>query len=110
MTDGASAFSLTAAQLKQKHLLCVHHFRTNMVSCCANMSKDVSDLFIKQCNSLIFKVFSSDELFKQLYSEVISKFCDYPAAKKFIISIFEQREKVCATYTVIHHKIFLLAT
>jgi hypothetical protein len=58
MTDGASAFSLTAATLKQRHLLCLHHFRTALFSCTGSMSVDVRGKFLQVRNtSTCFDIF-----------------------------------------------------
>jgi hypothetical protein len=99
MTDQASAFATAAAQLKKIHILCLHHFRTAMFSAHSGMAQDVRTLFQRKCNKLIFDAYQDAAVFDQDFQETKTEFAQYPPALKFLQSLWDNRQSVCATFT-----------
>ncbi|XXQ37759.1 Uncharacterized protein PBTT_08695 [Plasmodiophora brassicae] len=102
MTDQAPGFACAADELGMVHLLCLHHFRTALFSAHSGMDQGTRDTFMKSCNSLIFDVSDSSSAFATVFSSVRQQFGRYPAAKKFLSSLWDHREQVCATFTAVH--------
>ena len=94
-----SAFATAAAQLKKIHILCLHHFRTAMFSAHSGMAQDVRTLFQRKCNKLIFDAYQDAAVFDQDFQETKTEFAQYPLALKFLQSLWDNRQSVCATFT-----------
>ena len=98
MTDQASSFTTAALNLKKNHLLCLHHFRTTMFSAHAGMSQEKRNCFLQSCNRLIFHVFESVDAFDSEYHGAQSNFAEFPAACKFLKSLWDNRDRICAVF------------
>ena len=73
-----------------------------MFSSTGNMSADVRDSYLKLCNQLMFEVFETEIAFREHYDLVVTSFTKFPAAVKFLKSLWDDREKICATFTANH--------
>lgn len=101
MTDQASAFALAASGMNKVHLLCLHHFRTAMFSSHSGMCQDRRTAFMRSCNNLIFEVQEISQ-FINLFEQTQNTFRQFPGARKFLKSLWDNRESVCATFTAAH--------
>ena len=104
MTDQASAFATAASVLKKIHILCLHHFRTAMFSSQNGMAQETRDHFFRVCNALIFNIFESPIAFETHIKSAELQFSEYSKAIKFLKSLWDNRQSVCATFTAAHFK------
>ena len=99
MTDGSPSLKSAVETMKQKHLLCCHHFMTELPSSASGMDQQTRTKYMTDISQAIYKVQNSESDLDTslLYAKTV--YSPYPAAVKFINKIIEDKSKVCATYT-----------
>jgi hypothetical protein len=98
MTDGASAFNLAAETMNVSHVLCVHHYRNCIFASSGGLLADQSSDYKKHCNQAIFNVMSSTSVLEEHLEQMKLDFIT-SSAQTFIKGLWDDRTKVCATFT-----------
>jgi hypothetical protein len=101
MTDEGSAFFSLAGNLGMIHLLCTFHFEQKARN--VGGLGEFKDDYVKQFRSLIYDDFITSEKFDAALTSLVKTLNDkYPNANdaiKRLKSLYEQKHKVCVTFT-----------
>jgi hypothetical protein len=98
LTDGGSAFPEVAKKLMMNHILCVHHFRTDLFSSSGGLGL-LADAYKAEVNRAIFQDFASNIDFETYLSELHEKYDHVNGPQKFIQSLEKHKNKVCQFFT-----------
>jgi hypothetical protein len=93
MSDGAAAFSTTAANLGMVHILCTKHYVDTAMKAHGGMVASVRDDFLRDAYSLIFDPCPLDK-FAQFYDEVRATYSQYDNACRWLDLLAENKSKV----------------
>lgn len=101
MTDGGSAFPSVAEELSLTHVTCSYHFVTTAMSAKVSMPHDTGLSFESAVRKLIYDDMTQ-EVFLHMYESVMEEFSMYPRVVWTLKNIWQERERVCYTYTGQH--------
>ena len=97
MTDGGSAYPMCASQTGMVHVLCTQHFQQDVFASCGGMGDHALE-FKQEAMALIYSSISAEN-WEEMYRMTFSKFQKFSSAMKCLQKIFQQKRKVCRSFT-----------
>jgi MULE transposase domain/SWIM zinc finger len=97
MTDGGTAFKSVADALKLTHVLCSYHFSLDLFNTTAQMDVTLRKEYLRCYNSLIYGDMTK-ECFEEKYCDLHKLVENYPAAQKFVETLYRSKEKVAFSF------------
>jgi hypothetical protein len=98
LTDGGTAFPEVANRLMMKHILCVHHFRTDLFASSGGLGQ-IAEMYKIDVNKAIFQDFETEIEFDAYLSDMQTKYSHVNGPAKFLVSLSKHRKKVCQFFT-----------